>query len=67
MAALYKELQPVDLYKIRMPQPFSDYDRQLLTLFYQPLIGPTAMSFIYDASGQMLSAGTNLNTIIITS
>ncbi|WP_438311433.1 replication initiation and membrane attachment family protein [Sporosarcina sp. FA9] len=44
MAALYKELQPIDSYKIRLPQPFSDYDRQLLTLFYQPLIGSGAMS-----------------------
>ena len=44
MAPLYKELQPVDAYKIRLSQPFSDYDRQLLTLFYQPLIGPGAMS-----------------------
>ena len=44
VAALYKELQPVDSYKIRLPHPFSDYDRQLLTLFYQPLIGSSAMS-----------------------
>ncbi|MBB4824228.1 replication initiation and membrane attachment protein [Sporosarcina luteola] len=41
---LYKELQPVDTYKIKLSHPFSDYDRQLLTLFYQPLIGPEAMS-----------------------
>ncbi|MBE1554422.1 replication initiation and membrane attachment family protein [Sporosarcina limicola] len=45
MTVLYKELQPVDAYKIRLLHPFSDYDRQLLTLFYQPLIGPGAMSF----------------------
>jgi len=44
MAPLYKELQPVDAYKIRLSQAFSDYDRQLLTLFYQPLIGSSAMS-----------------------
>jgi len=44
MVALYKELQPVDSYKIQLSHPFSDYDRQLLTLFYQPLIGPSAMS-----------------------
>ena len=43
MGALYKELQPVDSYKIMLSQPFSDYDRQLLTLFYQPLIGSEAM------------------------
>ena len=41
---LYHELQPVDTFKIKMAHPFSDYDRQLLTLFYQPLIGPDAMS-----------------------
>lgn len=41
---LYHELQPVDIFKIKMAHPFSDYDRQLLTLFYQPLIGPDAMS-----------------------
>jgi len=44
MVAFYKELQPVDSYKILLSQPFSDYDRQLLTLFYQPLIGSQAMS-----------------------
>lgn len=44
MAHLYKELQPVDAYTIGLPHPFSDYDRQLLTLFYQPLIGPDALS-----------------------
>lgn len=44
MVAVYKELQPVDAYKIKLSHPFSDYDRQLLTLFYQPLIGSEAMS-----------------------
>lgn len=44
MVAFYKELQPIDSYKIIMAHPFSDYDRQLLTLFYQPLIGSNAMS-----------------------
>ena len=44
MVAVYKELQPVDSYKIILSHPFSDYDRQLLTLFYQPLIGSEAMS-----------------------
>ncbi|MFS0574889.1 DnaD domain protein [Sporosarcina sp. 179-K 3D1 HS] len=41
---LYKELQPIDTYTIKSTHPFSDYDRQLLTLFYQPLIGSDAMS-----------------------
>ena len=44
MVAHYKELQPVDSYKIQLSHPISDYDRQLLTLFYQPLIGSDAMS-----------------------
>ncbi|MDN7240278.1 DnaD domain protein [Planococcus sp. N028] len=45
MTALYKELQPADSYKIRLPYPFSNYDRQLLTLLYQPMIGAEAIAF----------------------
>lgn len=45
MSALYKELQAADSFKIRMPYPFSNYDRQLLTLLYQPLIGAEAAAF----------------------
>lgn len=41
---LYKELQPADMYMIRLPYSFSDYDRQLLTLFYQPLVGTESIS-----------------------
>ncbi|WP_240793399.1 replication initiation and membrane attachment family protein [Psychrobacillus vulpis] len=41
---LYKELQPADMYMIRLPYSFSDYDRQLLTLFYQPLVGAECIS-----------------------
>ncbi len=44
MVALFKELQPIDAYQIRMSQPFSEHDQKLLTLFYQPLIGSDAMS-----------------------
>lgn len=40
---LYHELQPVDTYSLKLAMPFSDYDRQLLTLLYQPLTGPEAM------------------------
>lgn len=40
---LFQELQPVDSYSLKLSVPFSDYDRQLLTLFYQPLTGPEAM------------------------
>lgn len=45
MTALYKELQPADSYKICLPYPFSNYDRQLLTLLYQPMIGAEAVAF----------------------
>lgn len=45
MTALYKELQPADSFRILMPYPFSNYDRQLLTLLYQPLIGAEAIAF----------------------
>ena len=41
---LYKELNATDSYKIRLPYSFSDYDRQLLTLFYQPLVGAEGIS-----------------------
>ncbi len=43
MSMLYHELQPVDTYSLKLSTPFSDYDRQLLTLLYQPLTGPEAM------------------------
>ncbi|TWT08944.1 replication initiation and membrane attachment family protein [Planomicrobium sp. CPCC 101079] len=45
MTALYKELQPADSFKIRLPYPFSNYDRQLLTILYQPMIGAEAVAF----------------------
>ena len=32
------------MYMIRLPYSFSDYDRQLLTLFYQPLVGAEGIS-----------------------
>ncbi|PID00755.1 replication initiation and membrane attachment family protein [Sporosarcina sp. P29] len=41
---LYTELQPVDSFEVKLAHPFSAYDRQMLTLFYQPLIGPEAVS-----------------------
>lgn len=44
MVALFNELQPVDAYGVRLSQPFSEHDRKLLTLFYQPLIGADATS-----------------------
>ncbi|MDV6377567.1 helicase DnaB, partial [Sporosarcina sp. GW1-11] len=41
---LYTELQPVDSFRVKLTHPFSSYDRQMLTLFYQPLIGSEAVS-----------------------
>ncbi|MFD1030419.1 replication initiation and membrane attachment family protein [Metaplanococcus flavidus] len=60
MTAFYKELQPADAFKIRLPYPFSDYDRQLLTLLYQPMIGAEAVSLYLTlwAEGEALRAET---------
>lgn len=44
---LYKELQPVDRLYIRVPFPLSSYDRKLITLLYQPLIGAEPISFYF--------------------
>ncbi|MCM3357678.1 MULTISPECIES: DnaD domain protein [unclassified Psychrobacillus] len=54
---LYKELHSTDTYMIRLPYSFSDYDRQLLTLFYQPLVGAESMSLYLTlwADGEMQS------------
>lgn len=52
---LYKELHSTDTYMIRLPYSFSDYDRQLLTLFYQPLVGAESISLYLTlwADGEM--------------
>ncbi|WP_339288265.1 DnaD domain protein [Ureibacillus sp. FSL K6-0786] len=44
MVHLYKELQPKDHFDIILPHSLSSYERQLLTLFYQPLTGPEPIS-----------------------
>lgn len=44
MIHLYKELQPKDHFEIVLPHYLSTNERQLLTLFYQPLTGPEAIS-----------------------
>ena len=44
MTAFYKELQAADAFNIRLPYPFSNYDRQLLTLLYQPMVGAESIS-----------------------
>ena len=44
MVQMYKELLPNDHFIITIPQPISMNERQLLTLFYQPLTGATPIS-----------------------
>ncbi|AQQ52829.1 replication initiation and membrane attachment family protein [Planococcus lenghuensis] len=56
MSAYYKELQPTDSYIVCLPYPFTDYDRKLVTLLYQPMIGLEAVSFYLTlwAEGEMM-------------
>ncbi|QDQ03305.1 helicase DnaB [Lysinibacillus fusiformis] len=44
MIHLYKELQPADTFDIRLPHALSTQERQLVTLFYQPLTGAEPIS-----------------------
>lgn len=44
MVHLYKELQPSDHFEIRLPHTLTPTDRQLITLFYQPLTGAEPIS-----------------------
>ncbi|HWK24197.1 MAG TPA: DnaD domain protein [Ureibacillus sp.] len=44
MVHLYKEVQPTDHFEISIPHFLSTNERQLLTLFYQPLTGPEPIS-----------------------
>lgn len=57
---LYKELQPVDRLYIRVPFPLSSYDRKLITLLYQPLIGaePISLYFLLWAEGENVDEGS---------
>ncbi|MFY0519422.1 replication initiation and membrane attachment family protein [Lysinibacillus sphaericus] len=41
---LYRELQPADTFDIRLPHALSTQERQLVTLFYQPLTGAEPIS-----------------------
>ena len=40
----FNELQPTDHFEITLPHALSTNERQLLTLFYQPLTGPEPIS-----------------------
>lgn len=44
MVHLYKEIQPADHFEISLPHFLSTNERQLLTLFYQPLTGAEPIS-----------------------
>ena len=44
MVHMYKELLATDHFEITLPQALSTNERQLLTLFYQPLTGPDPIS-----------------------
>lgn len=44
MVHLFKELQPTDHFQITLPNVLSTRERQLLTLFYQPLTGAQPIS-----------------------
>ena len=44
MVHMYKELLATDHFEITLPQSLSTNERQLLTLFYQPLTGPEPIS-----------------------
>jgi replication initiation and membrane attachment protein len=44
MVHLYKEVQPSDHFTISLPHYLSTKERQLLTLFYQPLTSPEPIS-----------------------
>lgn len=69
MTAFYKELQPADAYRIRLPYPFSNYDRQLLTMLYQPMIGAEAIALYLtlwaegEATREESSHYTLMNTL----
>lgn len=41
---ILKELQPTDSYEIRLPHHLSTYERQIVTMFYQPIIGANAVT-----------------------
>lgn len=50
----FNELQSVDRFTIHIPFPLSSYERKLITLLYQPLIGPEPISlyFLLWAEGE---------------
>mgnify|MGYP002733189101 FL=1 len=59
MVHMYKELLATDHFEITLPQALSTNERQLLTLFYQPLTGPDPISLylILWAEGEDYTVG----------
>ncbi|MFF5994352.1 DnaD domain protein [Lysinibacillus sp. KU-BSD001] len=57
---MYKELLATDHFEITLPQALSTNERQLLTLFYQPLTGPDPISLYLTlwAEGEDHATGT---------
>ena len=61
MVHLFKELQPTDHFRITLPNVLSTNERQLLTLFYQPLTGaePISLYLTLWAEGEHASDEMN--------
>ena len=61
MVHLYKEIQPSDHFEITLPNVFSTNERQILTLFYQPLTGaePISLYLTLWAEGEDMIAEDN--------
>lgn len=59
MVQMYKELLATDHFEIALPQALSSNERQLLTLFYQPLTGPQPVSLYLTlwAEGEDYTSG----------
>ena len=59
MVHMYKELLATDHFEITLPQSLSTNERQLLTLFYQPLTGPDPISLYLTlwAEGEDFTTG----------
>ncbi|WP_062047817.1 replication initiation and membrane attachment family protein [Bacillus sp. JCM 19034] len=49
----WKKLIPIDRYTVRLEQYITDDDKQIITLLYQPLIGPIANSLYVTLISQL--------------
>ena len=60
----WKELVPVDQYRVMTKGILNDYDRKIISMLYQPLIGPLSTSLYFTLwseleSNQLLSQESN--------